>query len=209
MGPKERREREREEMRDRILDAARELFASEGYEAVTMRRIAQKIEYSATALYAHFADKERLLGALCAADFATLAADLARIARIKDPIERLRKVGHAYIEFGLTHPNHYRIMFMTPHPAIEHEDEELEKRGNPEQDAYAFLMSIVAEAIETKRFAAEYREPELVSQTIWAGVHGVIALEIAKANDAWITWRPLKKRAHAMVELLIRALTGK
>ena len=65
MGVRERRDREREEIRTRILDAARELFATEGYEAVTMRRIADRIEYSATAIYFHFRDKEALLQELC------------------------------------------------------------------------------------------------------------------------------------------------
>ncbi|MCU1349971.1 MAG: transcriptional regulator, TetR family, partial [Acidobacteria bacterium] len=135
MGTRERREREREEIRGRILDAARELFAVEGYDAVTMRRIAERIEYSPTAIYFHFKDKEALLKELCATDFLTLAHQFAAIGRIDDPIERLRRVGHAYIEFGIDHPNHYRLMFMTPHPPME--DDTLEK-GNPEEDAYAF-----------------------------------------------------------------------
>ncbi len=73
MGTKERREREREELRTRILDAARELFAEEGYEAVTMRRIADRIEYSPTAIYFHFRDKEALMRELCDHDFRALA----------------------------------------------------------------------------------------------------------------------------------------
>ena len=57
MGVKERREREKSETRDKILDAARELFVTEGYEGVSMRKVAQKIEYSPTAIYVHFPDK--------------------------------------------------------------------------------------------------------------------------------------------------------
>ena len=73
MGTAERRERERQELRVRILDAARELFAEQGYDAVTMREIADRIEYSPTAIYFHFKDKEALLRELCDTDFATLA----------------------------------------------------------------------------------------------------------------------------------------
>src|SRR5256885_9102837 len=138
MGPKERRAREREETRGVILDAARELFIAEGYEAVTMRRIADRIEYSPTAIYFHFRDKEALLKELCETDFLALAGQLAKIAQVRDPIERLRKTGLAYIDFGLSNPNHYRLMFMTPHPPIAHDDETIHK-GNPEEDAYAFL----------------------------------------------------------------------
>src|SRR5262252_3839278 len=108
MGTTERRERERQELRTKILDAARELFASEGYEAVTMRKIAERIEYSPTAIYLCFKDKEAVLREICDADFGALAQRFAAIARLADPRERVMAAGRAYAEFGLTHPNHYR-----------------------------------------------------------------------------------------------------
>src|SRR5512139_3581766 len=139
MGINERREREKGEIRGKILDAARDLFARDGYEAVTMRKIAEAIEYSPTAIYLHFKDKESLVRELCLGDFDSLARAFQRIAREPDPLERLRKVGLAYADFALEHPNHYRLMFMTPHPAPPKDDEETAKRkGNPEADAYAF-----------------------------------------------------------------------
>lgn len=205
MGPKERREREREEIRGRILDAARELFVAEGFEAVTMRRIADRIEYSATAIYFHFKDKESLLKELCSTDFHALAQQFGAIGTIDDPIERLRRVGHAYITFGLDYPNHYRLMFMTPHPPIN--DPDL-GRGNPEEDAYAFLKVIVTDAYEQKLLRPELGDVELICQTVWAGVHGVIALNIAKCNDAWVDWRPMASRADAMVEVIITAIAA-
>jgi AcrR family transcriptional regulator len=206
MGPRERREREREEIRSLILDAARELFAAQGYEAVTMREIAKRIEYSPTAIYFHFKDKETLLHELCDADFATLAAQLVETARIADPIEKLRATGLAYFRFGVEHPNHYRLMFMTPHPLVHPEDSQIRK-GNPEEDAYQFLKDIVAEAIAKKRFRKELTDVELLAQTIWAGVHGVISLQIAKCNDAWVEWRDLETRAAAMIDILVRGLS--
>jgi len=205
MGTKERRERERAEVREKILEAARELFVSEGYEAVTMRKIAERIEYSPTAIYLHFKDKETVLRELCDADFSALAQTFTRIARIDDPIERLRKTAHAYTEFGLTHPNHYRLMFMTPHPPMEPEASAVEK-GNPEEDAYAFLKAIVEEALAAGRFRPELDDPDLVAQTLWAGLHGVIALEIAKANDPWCDWRSTTARSGLMADVLIRGL---
>src|SRR5215213_11936500 len=69
MGTRERRDREREEIRAKILDAARDLFASQGYEAVSMRKIAEAIEYSPTAIYVHFDDKADLMRELCIRDF--------------------------------------------------------------------------------------------------------------------------------------------
>src|SRR5262245_620413 len=132
MGTAERRDRERQEMQTLILDAARELFATEGYEAVTMRKIAEKIEYSPTAIYFHFKDKLALLRELCDRDFAAFAAVLQRTAGVQDPVERLRRLGYAYVDFALEHPNHYRFLFMTAHPALSPEESAIQK-GNPDE----------------------------------------------------------------------------
>ena len=143
MGTTERRERERQELRDRILDAARALFAEQGYDAVTMRKIAEKIEYSPTAIYFHFKDKQTLLQELCDTDFGALASEFQKIAGNADPVDRLRLIGRAYVEFAIAYPNHYRLMFMTPGKAsLQPEDSRL-ARGNPEEDAYAFLRATV------------------------------------------------------------------
>ncbi len=207
MGTAERREREKHELRTRILDAARELFAEEGYDAVTMRRIAERIEYSPTAIYFHFRDKHALMQELCDEDFGTLAGEFGKIAAIADPIERLRRIGRAYVAFAMSHRNHYRLMFMTPHSeALRPEDSRL-TRGNPEEDAYAFLRATVAEAIESGKLRPEFLDADLVSQMVWAGTHGVVSLHIAKCKDAWVDWRDPVETAHAQIEALIRGLT--
>ena len=187
MGVRERRERERLETRERILDAARELFIAEGYDGVSMRDIADKVEYSATAIYGHFADKDELFREICHEDFRRLAHSLIGLAQVADPVERIRKIGLAYIDFGQQHPNHYRTMFMTPHPPILAGEEALEGKGNPEEDAYEFLRATVKEAMATGAFREELSDSDLVAQTLWAGAHGVISLHIAKCNDDWMT----------------------
>jgi len=206
MGVKERREREKSETRDKILDAARELFVSEGYVGVSMRRVAEKIEYSPTAIYVHFADKEELFHELCRQDFARLQEVMQSPEMPTDPIERLRQIGRSYIEFGVRFPNHYVFMFMTPHPPHEPDEEDREIMGNPEVDAYAFLKWAVQQAIDAGSFREEIRDSELVSQTLWASVHGVISLNIAKCKDPWVEWRPLADRAQMMLEVTLRGL---
>jgi AcrR family transcriptional regulator len=206
MGVKERREREKSETRDLILDAARELFVTEGYEGVSMRKVADKIEYSPTAIYVHFADKQELFRELCHRDYARLAEVFQSSAISTDPIERIRQIGGIYIDFGTRYPNHYKFMFMTPHPPHEPDEVDREMMGNPERDAYAFLKWAVQQAIDAECFQEEFSDAELVSQTLWASVHGVISLHIAKGSDPWVEWRPLQQRAQMMLDLPLRAM---
>jgi len=208
MGVKERREREKSETRDKILDAARELFVTEGYDGVSMRRVAERIEYSPTAIYVHFADKNELFHELCRQDFARLQeVILAKSAEMpSDPIERLRQIGRNYVDFGVRFPHHYEFMFMTPHPPHEPDDEDREIMGNPEMDAYALLKWAVEGAIKASCFREEVQDAELVSQTLWASVHGVISLNIAKSRDPWVEWRPLQDRAEMMLDVTLRGL---
>lgn len=206
MGIKERRLREKSETRDKILDAARELFVTEGYEGVSMRRVAEKIEYSPTAIYVHFADKNELFHELCREDFARLQEVMTSSAMPADPVERLRQIGRGYVQFGVHYPNHYVFMFMTPHPDHEPDEEDREVMGNPEVDAYALLKAAVLDAIHAGRFREELQDAELISQTLWASVHGVISLDIAKCKDPWVEWRPLQERAEMMLDVTLRGM---
>jgi len=206
MGVKERREREKSETRDKILDAARELFITEGYEGVSMRRVAEKIEYSPTAIYVHFADKNELFRELCHQDYARLAEVFQSSVMSTDPMERLKQIGAIYIDFGTRYPNHYKFMFMTPHPQQELDDEDREMHGNPEKDAYAFLKWAVQQAIDAGCLREELRDADAISQTLWAGVHGVISLEIAKGCDAWVKWHPIQERAEMILDVMLRGL---
>jgi len=206
MGVKERREREKTETRDKILDAARELFVTEGFEGVSMRKVAEKIEYSPTAIYVHFADKNELFRELCHQDYARLAEVFQSSVMSTDPLERLKQIGAIYIEFGTRYPNHYKFMFMTRHPEHEFDETDREMHGNPEKDAYAFLKWAVQQAIDAECFRDDIRDAELISQTLWASVHGVISLDIAKGCDHWVDWRPLRERAELMLDLTLRAL---
>lgn len=205
MGIEERRQRERDEIRERILDAARELFVECGFEGVTMRKVAERIEYSPTTIYLHFADKETLFRELCQADFAQLSRGFLKLELIPDPLERLRQCALAYIQFAVEHPNHYRLMFLTPHPAAVAKDA-MTNKGNPNEDAYAFLYQIVSSAIEAGLFRPEYKNANLICQTLWAAVHGVASLEITHKCEVWVGWAPLSDRAQTMMNGILRGL---
>ena len=181
-----RRDRHRAETRQAILDAARELFVELGYEATTMRAVAKRVEYTPTALYHYFRNKEELLTEICVRDFGELAAAFLRIGRIEDPVERLGKIGEAYVEFALHYPMHYRLMFLTPRPEavddrIDHHD--------PSQDAYAFLRHTCAEAIATGRLREEFDDADELAQISWSSLHGLMALHVVKGRASDIDWR--------------------
>lgn len=205
MPPKVKTEQEKQQLKTLIIDAARDLFVTKGVEAVSMREIAKRIGYSATSIYLHFTDKEALLRAICDTDFLALASSLSDILDIEDPVERMSALGKGYAQFALTHPNHYRIMFMTPHAACEHNNEHVAK-SNAEQDAYMQLKTVVGAVYEAGRFREDLTDIDLIAQTIWAGMHGVCSLQITLAKDAWFDWASIEERLALMQSVLLRGL---
>jgi AcrR family transcriptional regulator len=204
-GSSERRRREQLETRQRILDAARELFVAHGYEATSMRSIAQRIEYTPTAIYHHFESKEDLLSELCAQDFRALAAAFQRIGRVEDPVERLERIGAAYVAFAVENPMHYRLMFMTMRPAPRERDD-LIKRGDPGEDAYAFLVETVREARDQGRFRPEYEDVNELAQMFWGSCHGIVALWIAKGRDPWVEFKDPKETSARIRAAVFRGM---
>jgi AcrR family transcriptional regulator len=204
---KDRRESEKLATREKILDAAREMFNERGVEATTMRAIADRIGYTATAIYYHFKDKDALLLELCYVDFATLGRTIALAGQIADPIERLRATGLAYVDFGLSNESQYRFMFMTPTRTVTPEEIPLDKE-NPEESAYAFLKLTVQEALAAGRLRADLSDGLVVANMLWAGMHGVVSLYIGKKHDAWCEFGDPREWAETMVDTMIRGIVA-
>ncbi len=174
-----RRERERLEMTERIMDAAREMFVRDGYEAVTLRKIAEAVEYSPGAIYKYFQDKQSLVSAIIRKDSQDLRQHLLECQTQEDPLERLVEMARRYATWGMMHPNHYRLMLVPP-PAWADQDRELriQEQTPLEQEALSVLYVIVKDAMERGLLKEKYTEPALVAATLWAGIHGVVLLEI-------------------------------
>ncbi len=198
-----RRERQKAETRQSILNAARDLFVADGIEATTMRAIASKIGYTATAIYHHFRDKDALIEELCMADFTALGKAMHSIGQIADPVERLRTLGIAYAGFALANPSQYRFMFMTPQRHQPDNSNECPVHS-PDEDAYEFVFQTVSEGILAKRFRPELDNPHELAQMMWAGVHGVVSLWLTHADDPFIQWHPPLDTIHSMVNVMIR-----
>lgn len=176
-----RRERLKQELRDEILDAARNLFLKEGYAAVSMRRIAQKVGCSVGTLYLHFADKDAILAAICAETFAKLDRYMEAIAVDNaDPLERLKRAGRTYAQFALSHPDHYFLTFAIAGQSP-FKSEKVLQAGLRSFDC---LRRTVTECIQNGLLAKS--DAEEVAQSVWAAVHGLAMLLIAKPNFPFV-----------------------
>jgi AcrR family transcriptional regulator len=160
--------------RSEILAAAKRLFAEEGYEAATMRRIAAAVGVSGAALYVYFPDKEAILFAIAEETFAELLAALEASQRGSgDPLQRFRAGLLTYIEFGRARPDEYRLTFQrkmisAPTPGRQCGDIEAADRS------FDILERGVAELMGACIFQS--RSSVLVAEALWACLHGVTAL---------------------------------
>lgn len=180
MGVAQRREREKAELREQILKAARAIVLKEGFEALSMRKIAQAIEYSPATIYLHFPSREEIARQLTREAFGELLAALAPVASIKDPMERVRAFGKAYVKFGLTKPESYRLCFMTSQD-LSSEIFPTKNLDNPNSDepgdrALQLVASTVRELVDAGRIAPT--DPNLTAYLLWSNVHGIVSLQL-------------------------------
>jgi AcrR family transcriptional regulator len=192
-------------VRREILDAARELFVCEGYASVSLRKIARRIGYTPMAIYVHFRDKSEILDCICEESFACFRANAERLDGLGlPPRERLAAGLRAYVDFGLEHPHHYQLTFMTPPCG----SQSLGRRKEIGQDCYQRMRCRVAlcmgvdvaggegaeggeweeggEAGEAWEAAQASPEVELAAQTIWTAIHGLVSLLIARPEFPWL-----------------------
>ncbi|WP_266363542.1 TetR/AcrR family transcriptional regulator [Tellurirhabdus rosea] len=176
MGIAERKEREKEEMKRRILDAAQQLFLENGYEKVSIRNIADAIEYSPATIYLYFKDKNELLFALHQEAFHTLTLKFQEVFQEKDPYQRLVSMGRTYVQFAVENPEMFDLMFIMTAPidALEcREDIWTEGRV-----AFGLLVQVVQSCIDAGVFKTQ--DAEAAALMIWSGIHGYTALFLRK-----------------------------
>jgi AcrR family transcriptional regulator len=176
MGTAERRAREKASLRGEILDAARRMFAEEGYEQVSMRRLAERIEYSPTTIYLYFEDKDDLFRAVCEETFSKLVRRLEKQRQQYEgePVAWLQAGLREYIEFGLKHPEHYTVTFMRRMK----EESAVQFDTSVGKDAFDILRQAVAACIAAGRFREV--DAEVTAQVLWMSVHGLVALLVVK-----------------------------
>lgn len=170
MGVKERRERQKEATREGILAAARQIARTEGWQAVTIRRIAESIEYSPPTIYEYFAGKDAILHEVQREGFDQLADAVRRAAeQASRPAERLEEIGRAYWRFTQQQPELYQVM------------DGADSAGLPTEETLngaRKVAAVVYEALEEWTQAGEIvlHDPQGAVETLWALLHGLVSV---------------------------------
>ncbi len=169
-------------LRAEILKAAERLLIDSGDEsAVSIRAVAQAVGVTAPSIYLHFADRNELIFAVCEEQFRHLDEALEQaVVGVTDPWERVERKGRAYVEFGLTNPEQYRVLF-TSRPDCTPErfmDERLVSTS-----AFGHLIEDLQAAIDAGQLAVD--DAHLVASGLWMMVHGITSLLIAKPSFPW------------------------
>lgn len=169
-----RQAQEKQELRQAILTAAGELFLEQGYEHFSLRKVAERIGYSATTIYLYFRDKDDLLFSVVDEGFERFTEQLAAAAESQEDIwERIIALGRAYVAFGLQNPVYYQLMFvqrtdfLTCAPAGE---------SQPRLASFRILQQTVQQAIDAG--VLRPGDAESYSDVLWALVHGMVSLAI-------------------------------
>jgi AcrR family transcriptional regulator len=149
-----------------------------------MRKVAEKIDYSPTAIYLHFKDRDDLVFCVCEELMAGLVRELQTVAeRHSDPLVALKKGLRRYVEFGLQHPQHYQATFGMAHGNDPDTDKRYLEPGTMSMEAFGFLPRLVAECVKQKKLAKV--DVHAASCALWAGIHGITSLLIVMPNFRW------------------------
>lgn len=184
LGVHERRARRKSQLRQDILDAAREILVRDGYDALSMRRVAQKIDYSATTIYLHFRDRDELVFHVCEQFLAGLMRELqAVVDRAPNPVVALRNTLRRYVAFGLANPQQYLATFVIPHAHSPEVDARYQDESTMSAQSIVFLERLVSEVIRRKKLARV--DSKTASRACWAGVHGITSLLIVIPTFDW------------------------
>lgn len=173
MGIKDRKERQKQEIRRLVLDTARKLFLEEGFEKVTIRHIAERIEYSPATIYLYFKDKDEILYELHTEGLNELYKRQQQVLKIKDPLKRLQKHAEAYLQFAMENPEYYDLMFIMRAPFKCIKDVQHWEIG---MRSYDLLKQNVKDCIDAGRIHGNGLESAAFS--LWALMHGVASLII-------------------------------
>ncbi|MBI2689045.1 MAG: TetR/AcrR family transcriptional regulator [Acidobacteria bacterium] len=202
MGIAERRAREKDALRQKTLDAAIELFLENGFESVTMRGIADRIEYSASTIYLYFKNKTEIVGAICTEAFETLIERLDEIEqRELPPLDGFLAGVRCYIAFGLENPHQYQVVFGTSTPDEFAYQEEPNRLG---MQALEYLARCIVRCQDAGIF--HRGDPFADAIAVWMQLHGTTAVLINDHGRYNFPWPSKEALVDRSVDLIVRGL---
>ena len=170
------RERRQQRTRRAILDAARQIINQKGPEALSMRALARRIDYSPAGLYEYFDGKEAIVAAVCAEGHALLAGRMATVDTALDPASYLQGLGEAYIAFARQHPDYFVLMFSAADVA--------EARDLTEPtSSFGYLLQGVERAVTAGLLQTGDGQVLTIAYGLWSLVHGIAMLRITQLRD--------------------------
>jgi AcrR family transcriptional regulator len=194
MGSKDRRERVKQATRQGILLAARRIARSDGWPALTIRKVADEIEYSPSIVYEYFASKDAILLALLQEGFALLSAQMRQVvATASDPAERIHQLAGAYWQFARDHRELYQVMHGFAGGAIDPA-----ARGEAAQEVCDLVESALINWAQQAGVALD--DPLGAAEIAWSLLHGLVSLTVIDG----IT--PDDERARKLIERAITTL---
>jgi AcrR family transcriptional regulator len=207
VGIAERQARDKEALRNKILEAASRIFVEEGVESVSIRRIAERIEYAPSTIYLYFNDKSDLLETICRETFRLLNEHLGLVNRsVTDgavaPREGLERGLRAFIEFGLEHPHHYMATFSPAGWLQRTGDADFTK--HPGYPSYEYLRHVVAACMETG--AIRKADLEVTCQCVLMALHGVTSMLILAQGGSGFPWAAPEQLIDESMGTLLRGL---
>jgi AcrR family transcriptional regulator len=186
--------------RAEILAAAERIFVEHGYEGATIRKIADEVGLSSTALYMHFAEKGEILHEICREAFEQLICENRAIAAVDEPAEtKLRHMLEAYVRFGFSNPNAYRLIYLTRPVEARHGAQSAAQQMGAE--LFRTFEDLLGQLTAADRLRTD--NARLAGQVFWAGAHGIVSLVITKPYFSWADRDLLTK---TMIDTLLTGL---
>jgi AcrR family transcriptional regulator len=180
MAISDRKLREKEDLKKRILEAAKSLFVEKGFEATSMRNIAERVEFSPTTLYLYYKDKNEIVYALHQEGFKLLAQQFKVVANVDHPFERMKAMSRIYLQFAEENSDFYELMFVRQGPIIH-----VQKHNQDEWEEGSRTYNVLYETILDCQKAGYFKgqKPHSLSLIIWSVLHGMATLHMHTRLD--------------------------
>lgn len=177
-----KQERPKEDLKKKILEAARELFLKDGYEATSMRKIASVVGISPTAIYLYYKDKSDVMHALHSEGFQVLNQRFAVLAQVENAFERLKAMGRIYMHFAIENADYYKLMFIMKEP-IDYLDNHCTDEEEWAEGSQSFnaLCHTIEGCMQEGYFKGQ--DSKQAALLVWSSLHGLCALKLTGHLD--------------------------